>query len=176
MAIELLEGIKDESDLELIIDMEFSFFKNPSGYKSVADARKLIKHLLNYPDNSLAVAYDINDPVGFSIYGPPFSYFEDELFRTAALKGNIKYDDDSNSVNVIAVLPEYRKKGIGALLLQKIIDDSRRKDISQLYATCWKGKLGESYYLFKKLGFKELGTREGLYCDGASGIVVVKEL
>lgn len=176
MAIELLEGIKDESDLELIIDMEFSFFKNPSDHKSVADARKLIRHLLGYPDNSLVVAYDINDPVGFSIYGPPFSYSEDELFRDAALQSNIRYDDYCNSVSVIAVLPEYRKKGVGTALLQKVIVGSKENGASQLYATCWKGKLGESYYLFKKLGFKELVTEEGLYCDGASGIVVVKEL
>lgn len=174
MAIELLEGIKDESDLELIIDMEFSFFKNPSGHKSVADARKLIRHLLGYPDNSLVVAYDINDPVGFSIYGPPF--LEDELFRGAALQSNIRYDDNCNSVSVIAVLPEYRKKGVGTDLLQKVIEGSKENGTSQLYATCWKGKLGESYYLFKKLGFKELGTIGGVYCDGTSGIVVVKEI
>lgn len=176
MAIELLEGIKDESDLELIIYLEFSCFKKPSGHKSVGDARGLIKSFLWHQDYSLVVAYDAKDPVGFSIYGPHTSLSEEDIFRSAALQNDMGYEEDSSSVNVIAVLPEYRKKGIGALLLQKIIDDSRRKDTPQLYATCWKGKLGESYYLFKKLGFKELVTEEGLYCDGASGIVVVKEL
>jgi L-amino acid N-acyltransferase YncA len=60
--------------------------------------------------------------------------------------------------------PDYRVKGLGTLLLQNLIDLATELGLEQLSAEI-PPVLDKAFYLFGKMGFKEMGTLQGFVKD-----------
>lgn len=69
---------------------------------------------------------------------------------------------DSGDVTNIAVLPEYRRQGVGKQLLVKLIDECRNQKISSLLLEVRETNLG-AMELYRKTGFEKIGVRKNFY-------------
>lgn len=89
-------------------------------------------------------------------------------YQCATIDGNVvgymgmwKICDEGHVTNV-AVLPEYRKKGIASLLISKMIDVCKCSEINSMTL-----EVRESNYdairVYEKFGFKSLGIRPNYY-------------
>lgn len=89
-------------------------------------------------------------------------------YQCATIDGNVvgymgmwKICDEGHVTNV-AVLPEFRKKGIASLLISKMIDVCKCSEINSMTL-----EVRESNYdairVYEKFGFKSLGIRPNYY-------------
>lgn len=69
---------------------------------------------------------------------------------------------DSADVTTIAVLPEYRGRGIGSLLLDALINTAVRRGAEQIHLEVRESN-SPAISLYKKHGFTEDGRRRGYY-------------
>ena len=102
-------------------------------------------------DYTFILSYKENDKyVGFLIY--------QKLYETS-------------DIIDIFVLDEYRNKGIGKALINKMLED---KEIKKVTLEVKKdNKLG--IMLYNSLGFKPVSIRKGYY-NGVDGILMIKEV
>ncbi|MBT5023364.1 GNAT family N-acetyltransferase [Candidatus Woesearchaeota archaeon] len=177
MAIELISNaFKNESDPEFVLDLAFELFKGPNGRESKAEYLPIILPWLNNPGTGVVMAYENNVPVGFGLYRT-IPDLERLLYEdSTAFYSDFKYEENAKAIEMLAVKKDYRKKGIGVELVNRILEDIKKTDSKQTYATCWKGVNGESYHLLKKFNFKDLVLVPRFYADGTSGIIVGKNL
>jgi len=79
------------------------------------------------------------------------------LFQNDSLAGTIGLEiySDKALLRSLAVNKDYRGKGYGLLLSQKIIELAKTKDISELYLLTESAK-----HFFEKLGFKKISRDE----------------
>lgn len=106
--------------------------------------------LLEYFRTSLAndsimhyVAYDGSDAVGF--IQAAFSTRKGSAFRPPK---------DLINIRIISVLPEYQRKGIGGMLIDKIFQHAREKGIGRIELDCWDGNGAKE--MFEKHGFRPI--------------------
>ena len=72
----------------------------------------------------------------------------------------------------IAVNPKYRRKHIGELLLKTIIDDCYKDMVKFITLEVRVGNI-PAINLYKKYGFKSLGTRKGYYQDNNEDALIM---
>lgn len=121
-------------DLEQVTNIEKSIFSKPWSYKSFLDS-------VNLPDTIYVVASE-----------------EDEILGYCGLYCILNEGDISN----VAVKEEYRKKGIGAEMLNFLMQQARKRGIESF--TLEVRKSNESAIgLYKKLGFESAGIRKEFY-------------
>lgn len=87
-------------------------------------------------------------------------------FRGLAKKGHIVS---------IAVLPQYRRKGIGNALVAKAIENMQFYNAKQCFLEVRLTNTA-AINLYKKLGFQVTRTIRGYYADGEDAYVMTKEL
>jgi GNAT superfamily N-acetyltransferase len=92
-----------------------------------------------------------------SVYGEPDGrlyvvYLEGKLAGCVALK---KISDDICELKRLFVRDEYRKFGLGSILMQKIIDDARATGYKKMYLDTLQ-RLTAALNLYKKFGFEEI--------------------
>lgn len=75
--------------------------------------------------------------------------------------------DEGNIAN-IAVLPEYRRQGIGRALLTALINEGREESLSRMFLEVRETNL-PAIALYRKLGFTEAGYRKEYYHDPEEG-------
>jgi len=75
----------------------------------------------------------------------------------------------------VAVLPEYRHKGIGRALVTKAMEGMLRYGAKQCYLEV-RVTNGEAISLYKKLGLEVSRTIRGYYADGEDAYVMTKKL
>ncbi len=82
---------------------------------------------------------------------------------------------DEGHITNIAVHPEFRHIGIGSMLLEGLINISKREDITKMTLEVRKSnKAAQSLYM--RYGFKEAGIRKDYYADnGEDAIIMWKE-
>lgn len=134
----------------------------------------------------------------------PFSFFEyvlklnPELFYVAEFKGKIigyvmAQLEDSNRRSFlipapeligkgkivhllsIAVLEEYQRRGVGSLLLERVIESSKKLEASRIYLEVRVSNT-RAQNLYRKYGFKILTKLAAYYMDGEDAYVMVKDL
>lgn len=76
----------------------------------------------------------------------------------------------SGHVCSIAVHPEYRRMGIGKLLMLKTIEEFKRLGAQIIVLECRVSNVGAIEF-YKKLGFKMETTIKGYYEDGEDAYV-----
>lgn len=76
----------------------------------------------------------------------------------------------------IAVLPEYRKRGIASALLESVIKKSRSLDLSLLTLEVRKSNFA-AQNLYSKFGFEIIGERKRYYSDNhEDALIMTKKL
>jgi [ribosomal protein S18]-alanine N-acetyltransferase len=78
-------------------------------------------------------------------------------------------------INNVAVRPEYRRQGIGAALLKRVLDEGRRlKAITAFLEVRAGNSLAQA--LYKKCGFTGIGHRPGYYSTPPEDALVMSVL
>jgi ribosomal-protein-alanine N-acetyltransferase len=72
----------------------------------------------------------------------------------------------------IAVHPEYRKNGIGSLLIEGLIDIAKTEGISRMTLEVRRSNLA-AQRLYRKYGFEECGLRKSYYADNGEDAIIM---
>jgi len=174
MSIQILDKVKRESDFESMVNLTYQSFKKPSNYKSIIDAEIELGTLLYEMKHKLLFAYDSEKFVGFAFHG--WGKFEEHVYKNAAYATGIQYTPNSATISMIAVTPEERRKGVGKKLVEMVMEESKKSGAQHIYVTCFGGKEGSSYSMFKSLGYQDLSGEGFCYQDGSKGVQLYKEL
>lgn len=75
----------------------------------------------------------------------------------------------------VAVLPQYRRKGIGEALINEALNGMRLYNAKQCYLEVRVGN-APAISLYKKLGFQIARTIHGYYSDGEDAYLMAKKL
>ncbi len=75
----------------------------------------------------------------------------------------------------VAVLPKYRRKGIGQALVNKAMKKMKLYKTKQCYLEVRKSNMA-AINLYRNLGFKVSRTIRGYYADGENAYLMTKEL
>lgn len=75
-------------------------------------------------------------------------------------------------VNNIAVRDQYRRRGYGALLLGRVLDEARRKHATTAFLEVRSGN-SAAQSLYQKWGFKPIARRANYYSDPPEDAVVM---
>ena len=103
-----------------------------------------------------------------SLENPFYCFYVDEesgVMRGYA--GMFSVLDEGNIAN-IAVLPEYRRRGIGEALLSELIQHGFEEKLSVLYLEVREGN-APAIALYRKMGFSETGYRKYYYHNPEEG-------
>lgn len=136
-----------ERDLEQILKIERSSFKFPY-------PMSLFKELLSNRHTRMFVAETVSDKiVGYILY-------------------SIK--SPKCLLISVAVDPEYRRMGVGTMLMKAFLDDIKDVvEVVELQVGCNNFEAIKFYY---KFGFKVTGILKGYYPDGEDAFLMVKSL
>lgn len=75
----------------------------------------------------------------------------------------------------VAVLPEYRRKGLGQALVNEAMENMKLYKAKQCYLEVRKSNI-PAIDLYKNLGFKISRTIRGYYADGEDAYLMTKEI
>lgn len=137
--------------------------KVDSDFYPPLSARRSFDFWLNLFDNgSILYATDGSSGavVGFLAYYPSLSgEIYDKLMAcvniepVTSVKTNVFYS--GAYIHFIAVLPEYRGRGISSLLMDNLLSETKQKQIDSIRVITWSTN-HQSIRLYKKHGFKEI--------------------
>lgn len=83
---------------------------------------------------------------------------------------------DEGHITNLAVHPDYRRRGIGRLLLETLVRESAKRGIQRLTLEVRRSNLA-AQALYRGLGFKETGVRHRYYQDNREDALIMwKEL
>ena len=139
----------EEKDLDQVIEIEKVSF--PSGGW-----------------NKTQYEYEID---GNTVANPYVLYLDDELIGYYSLWEMF----ENTSIATIAVKDKYRGKGIGNMLLSKIIEQSIEKGFTSIDLEVRKSN-EPAITLYKNNGFKVISTRKEYYSNGEDAYIMVKDL
>lgn len=94
-------------------------------------------------------------------------YFDADCYTVYVTEGGfcaIMQNLDSADLLDIAVLPDYRKCGRGAALMQFMINDLAKKGVSQIFLEVRKSN-DSAIALYKKFGFEQISYRKNYYSE-----------
>ena len=75
----------------------------------------------------------------------------------------------------VAVLPEYRRKGLGQALVNEAMENMKLYKAKQCYLEVRKSNM-PAIDLYKNLGFKISRTIRGYYADGEDAYLMIKDI
>lgn len=75
-------------------------------------------------------------------------------------------------INNVAVRDRYRRRGYGALLLSRVLEEARRRRATAAFLEVRSGN-STAQALYKKCGFKAIATRPNYYTDPREDAVVM---
>lgn len=79
---------------------------------------------------------------------------------------------DEGHITNIAVHPEFRKSGVGGLLMEKLLQIAKEEGIQGLTLEVRKGNL-PAQKLYQKYGFESAGIRKGYYADNGEDAIIM---
>lgn len=79
---------------------------------------------------------------------------------------------DEGHITNVAVLPDYRKKGIASLLISKIIEICKCSEINNLTLEARESNI-EAIHLYEKFGFESAGKRPNYYQRPTESAVIM---
>jgi ribosomal protein S18 acetylase RimI-like enzyme len=86
------------------------------------------------------------------------------------IAGDLRRDEGLGWIATIGVLPEYRRRGYGRLLL---LECERRMNTSH-FRLCVRAENTEAIHLYEIEGYERSDTWQGYYNDGGDAIVMEK--
>lgn len=141
-----------KSDLDAVTAIEAACFPEAEA----ADRESFLKRIEAFPD-SFFVAEEGGRMVGF-INGcaTDSQVIRDEMFEDSSCH---KEDGAYQSVFGLDVLNGYRRQGIAAMLMNRLIEDARNRGRKGLILTC-KDRL---IHYYEKFGYRNLGISESVH-------------
>ena len=82
---------------------------------------------------------------------------------------------DHADITGIAILSEYRKKGLASYLLNTAIEKCRKMNLDNIFLEVRTSNL-PAINLYKKLGFKKISIRNNYYSNGEDALIFVLNL
>lgn len=82
---------------------------------------------------------------------------------------------DQSDLLILAVLPEYRRHGIGETLLKRLLSGAKRRGAEKMFLEVRQSNLS-AQSLYVKQGFEQVAMRKKYYPDGENALVMVKQL
>ena len=80
------------------------------------------------------------------------------------------------SITNVAVLPEYRNRGIASALLERIISYGKEKNLDFITLEVRESNIN-AIKIYEKFGFERVGTRKNYYSDNKeTAILMTKQL
>ena len=64
---------------------------------------------------------------------------------------------DTGEIQVLALLPDYENRGIGKVLLSRVVEDLRSLGFKRLFLGCSKNPAHRSYGFYRHLGWRSRG-------------------
>jgi ribosomal-protein-alanine N-acetyltransferase len=101
-------------------------------------------------------------------------------FGVAEKAGNILgylccwFVTDEGEILNIAIDPDYRRCGIGKILVKEAITVARQKGVRSLYLEVRVSNV-PAITLYKSFGFHEIGFRRRYYVDGEDALLMIRE-
>lgn len=80
---------------------------------------------------------------------------------------------DEISINNIAISKQYRGKGYGKLLIEKIFELGKEKEVRNYILEVRESNV-EAIGLYEKVGFKIIGKRKQFYSNGETALIMSK--
>ncbi|HEX2946015.1 MAG TPA: ribosomal protein S18-alanine N-acetyltransferase [Clostridia bacterium] len=79
---------------------------------------------------------------------------------------------DEGHITNIAVHPEYRKSGIGSMLMEALLREAGERGITALTLEVRKSNYG-AQALYRKYGFEDGGMRKAYYADNREDAIIM---
>lgn len=79
---------------------------------------------------------------------------------------------DEGHITNIAVHPEFRKNGVGSMLLNELLKEAKQRSIKALTLEVRKSNEGAKA-LYRKFGFEEGGSRKAYYADNHEDAIIM---
>ena len=99
------------------------------------------------------------------------AFVNDELIGVITCDFN-QFDAD---IEGVVVKKEYRRQGVGALLIKELEKALTQKNIEKIFLEVRKGNI-VAQKLYQKMGFNTISQRKEYYSDGEDALVMAKEL
>ncbi len=77
------------------------------------------------------------------------------------------------SITNIAVLPEYRGKGVGSMLLERLLEEASNRKAQTMILEVRKSNI-HAQALYRKYGFEEISVRKGYYSDNGEDALLME--
>lgn len=137
----------EEKDNFRICELEKECFSDPWSYNMIADTF-LSPNFLGYviEENEIVQGY----------IGSTFLFEDAEIL-------------------LVAVSSEFRKRGLGELLVRSTLDQLKEKGVEQVFLEVRKSNI-PAFSCYQKCGFVPIGIRKGYYGNGEDAIVMEKKL
>ena len=141
--------------------------------------------MINIVEMSEKHLYDVYN-VEINSFNKPWSLksFEDELKNDAAkyfvatvedtVAGYIGMWEIAGQCDItnVAVLPEFRRIGVGKKLIEHLIQYCKNKELSPIFLEVRKSN-EPAKSLYADFGFKEVGTRKKYYADTGEDAIIM---
>ncbi len=80
--------------------------------------------------------------------------------------------DDEAQITNVAVLPEYRKKGVGSKIMEELIREAKNRGAVRMTLEV-RPSNSQAIALYQKFGFKDYGRRPHYYLDNGEDAVIM---
>ncbi len=81
---------------------------------------------------------------------------------------------DSADITNVAVHPDYRKRGLGKQILEKLLCDAAARGVRQMYLEVRKSNMA-AQALYTTCGFVSVGERKNYYTDNGEDAVIMEK-
>ncbi|MEV0646807.1 ribosomal protein S18-alanine N-acetyltransferase [Phytomonospora sp. NPDC050363] len=96
--------------------------------------------------------------------------------ESVAAYGGLSSSGEDAWINNIAVVPGYRRRGLGRLLVEALLAEAARREARRVALEVAVDN-GPAQRLYDAYGFKQIGLRRGYYqSTGTDALVMIKEL
>lgn len=103
------------------------------------------------------------------INNPNATFFVCEQNDTIIGYGGYIFTLDEGDIMDVAILPDYRGRGYGKLLMNSLLDDMKNKKLKYANLECRKNNI-VARKLYETIGFEFLGYRPNYYFDDDAAI------
>jgi len=124
---------------------------------------------------SFPYPYPMEAFVSFLILFPRYFLVAECGGRVVGYVAGVRESDGSGHIMSIAVLPNYRGRGIGSALLKALEDAFIEDGVQRIYLEVSQNNR-EGLRLYRKFGYRMVGVKRRYYPDGSDAFVMVKEV
>jgi ribosomal-protein-alanine N-acetyltransferase len=138
------------ADIDVIVELERRCFSLPWGWRSIA-----------------------SEMTGRGAGGLALRAGKDEAPAAIVAYIFFRVIVDEVHIHRVAVAPEWRRRGLGSLLLAECLRSARRRGATAAILEVRPSSV-EAIALYRKLGFQAIATRPGYYPDRVEDALILK--